>query len=106
MNARSREGLPPRILVIDDDASIRRFLKIALVNGGYEALEAARGREGAEIAMQEHPDAIVLDLGLPDLDGKGVIRLIREWSQAPILVLSVRDRETEKIAALDRKSTR
>lgn len=91
----------PRILVIDDEAPIRRFLKIALGSGGFEVLEAERGRQGVETAATAAPDAIVLDLGLPDMDGKAVIVAIREWSQTPILVLSVRDGEAEKIAALD-----
>jgi DNA-binding response OmpR family regulator len=92
---------PPRILVIDDEAPIRRFLRIALAAGGFEALEAASAKQGIELAATAAPDAIVLDLGLPDVDGKGVIGAIRGWSQTPILVLSVRDGEAEKIAALD-----
>jgi DNA-binding response OmpR family regulator len=91
----------PRILVIDDEAPIRRFLKVVLGTGGFEMLEAGRGREGIEQAATAAPDAIILDLGLPDMDGKAVITAIREWSQTPILILSVRDGEGEKIAALD-----
>jgi two-component system, OmpR family, KDP operon response regulator KdpE len=91
----------PRILVIDDEAPIRRFLRIALAAGGFEVLEAESGKQGIALAATSAPDAIVLDLGLPDIDGKSVISAIREWSQVPILVLSVRDGETEKIAALD-----
>jgi DNA-binding response OmpR family regulator len=90
-----------RILVIDDETPIRRFLKIALGSGGFETIEAERGRQGVELAATGGPDAVVLDLGLPDMDGKAVIAAIREWSQVPILVLSVRDGEAEKIAALD-----
>lgn len=92
---------PPRILVIEDEAPIRRFLAIALGADGFEVLEAERGRAGLERAATEAPDAVLLDLGLPDMDGKSVIAGIREWSQVPILVLSVRDGESEKIAALD-----
>jgi len=92
---------PPRILVIDDEAPIRRFLKIALGSGGFDVIEAERGRRGMELAATAAPEAIVLDLGLPDMDGKTVIAAIREWSQTPILILSVRDGEAEKIAALD-----
>lgn len=95
------ETKPARILVIDDEAPIRRFLAIALGAGGFEVIEAERGRAGVERAATSAPDAVVLDLGLPDMDGKAVIVAIREWSRAPILVLSVRDSETEKIAALD-----
>lgn len=91
----------PRILVIEDEAPIRRFLKIVLESAGYEMLEAERGRAGVERAATGAPDAVMLDLGLPDMDGKAVIAAIRGWSQVPILVLSVRDGEAEKIAALD-----
>ncbi|MEW6256574.1 MAG: response regulator [Pseudomonadota bacterium] len=91
----------PRILVIEDEAPIRRFLKIVLASAGYEMLEAERGRIGVEQAATSAPDAVLLDLGLPDMDGKAVIAAIRDWSQVPILVLSVRDAESEKIAALD-----
>jgi DNA-binding response OmpR family regulator len=95
------ESKPARILVIDDEAPIRRFLAITLGAGGFEVIEAERGRAGVERAATSAPDAVVLDLGLPDMDGKAVIAAIREWSRVPILVLSVRDAETEKIAALD-----
>lgn len=91
----------PRILVIEDETPIRRFLRIALESAGLTMIEADRGRLGVERAATEAPDIVVLDLGLPDLDGKDVIAAIRGWSQVPILVLSVRDAETEKIAALD-----
>lgn len=90
-----------RLLLIEDDAPIRRFLRIALASGGHDVTEAERGRQGIELAATSAPDCIVLDLGLPDMDGKAVIAAIREWSRVPILVLSVRDQETEKIAALD-----
>ena len=91
----------PRILLVEDEAPIRRFLKIALGAGGFEALEAERGRIGVEMAATRAPDAVLLDLGLPDMEGKAVISAIREWSQVPIIVLSVRDGESEKVAALD-----
>jgi len=90
-----------RILVIEDEAPIRRFLRIAVESAGFGFTEAARGRLGVEKAATEVPDLVILDLGLPDMDGKQVIAAIRDWSQVPILVLSVRDAETEKIAALD-----
>ncbi|QCK87557.1 response regulator [Phreatobacter aquaticus] len=95
------EATSPRVLVIEDEAPIRRFLSIALGSAGFAVEEASRGREGIERAATSAPDVIVLDLGLPDLDGKVVVAAIREWSQVPILILSVRDAETEKIAALD-----
>jgi DNA-binding response OmpR family regulator len=91
----------PRILVVEDETPIRRFLRIALESAGMTMLEADRGRLGIERAATEAPDVVVLDLGLPDMDGRDAILAIREWSQMPILVLSVRDAETDKIAALD-----
>ncbi|RYE10093.1 MAG: response regulator [Hyphomicrobiales bacterium] len=90
-----------RILIVEDEAPIRRFLRIAIESAGFTLLEADRGRLGIERAATEAPDLVILDLGLPDMDGKAVISAIREWSDLPILVLSVRDAETEKIAALD-----
>lgn len=90
-----------RILLIEDETPIRRFLKIALGSGGFDTIEAERGRIGVELAATGGPDLVILDLGLPDMDGKAVIVAIREWSSVPILVLSVRDSEAEKIAALD-----
>lgn len=96
------ETLPDmRILVIEDEAAIRRFLTIILGSAGFAVEEAAHGREGIARAATSAPDVIVLDLGLPDLDGKAVVAAIREWSQVPILILSVRDAEAEKIEALD-----
>ncbi|CDP49885.1 DNA-binding response regulator KdpE [Devosia sp. DBB001] len=92
---------PHRILLIEDEAPIRRFLTIVAGSAGFETIEAESGRAGVELAATSAPDVVVLDLGLPDMDGKAVITAIREWSQVPILVLSVRDAETEKIAALD-----
>jgi two-component system KDP operon response regulator KdpE len=90
-----------RILVIEDETPIRRFLRISIESAGFTMLEADRGRAGIERAATDAPDVVVLDLGLPDVDGKAVIAAIREWSKVPILVLSVRDAETDKIAALD-----
>jgi two-component system, OmpR family, KDP operon response regulator KdpE len=91
----------PRILVIEDEAPIRRFLRIALEGAGYDVDEAERGRQGLEKAATGAPGVVIVDLGLPDLDGKAVVQQIREWSQVPILILSVRDAESEKIAAFD-----
>jgi len=92
---------PMRILVVDDERPIRRFLRIALEASGYKVDEAETGRIGLSAAATGGPDAILLDLGLPDIDGKKVVTAIREWSRVPILILSVRDAEAEKIAALD-----
>ncbi|WP_044875507.1 response regulator [Pseudomonas sp. LFM046] len=91
----------PTILVIDDEAQIRKFLRISLTAQGYRVLEGANGREGLEQAALARPDMVVLDLGLPDMDGKDVLRDLREWSQMPVLVLSVRASEGEKVLALD-----
>lgn len=89
------------VLVIDDEAQIRKFLRISLRAQGYRVLEAGSGREGLEQAALGRPDLVVLDLGLPDLDGQQVLRELREWSQVPVLVLSVRAGEGEKVQALD-----
>ena len=94
-------NLAKHILIIEDEAPIRRFLRVALEASGYHVEEAERGRIGVEKAATSTPDLVITDLGLPDIDGKEVVRRIREWSQVPILVLSVRDGEHEKIAALD-----
>jgi two-component system, OmpR family, KDP operon response regulator KdpE len=91
----------PRILVVDDEQQIRRMLAVALSAHGYNLAEADSGREGLNQALIFHPDVIILDLGLPDLDGMEVISRIREWSQVPVIVLSVRERESDKIGALD-----
>jgi two-component system KDP operon response regulator KdpE len=89
-----------RVLVVDDERPIRRFLNASL-SGQYTVLEAATGEETLAVAVSGHPDVIILDLGLPDLDGVEVTRRLREWTQIPIIVVSVRDREEDKIAALD-----
>jgi two-component system KDP operon response regulator KdpE len=90
-----------RILVIDDEAPIRRFLRICLEGAGHSVIEAENGRAGVKRAATDSPDVILLDLGLPDIDGKAVIEDIRGWSRVPILILSVRNTDSEKIAALD-----
>jgi len=90
-----------RILIVDDEAQIRRFLRIALEAHGHAVLDAATGADGIARCATGSPDLVVLDLGLPDMDGKAVVARIREWSQVPILVLSVRQAEAEKVAALD-----
>lgn len=90
-----------RILVVDDEPQILRFLRPALVAGGYDVITAATASEARHLVAMQAPDAVLLDLGLPDRDGKEVIRDIRGWSRVPIIVLSARDRESEKIEALD-----
>jgi two-component system KDP operon response regulator KdpE len=90
-----------RILLIEDDPGIRKFLRVALEAQGFTMEEEALGKGGIAKAATAQPDLIVLDLGLPDMDGKAVIARIREWSKVPILILSVRQAEDEKVAALD-----
>jgi two-component system KDP operon response regulator KdpE len=89
------------ILVIDDEIQIRRFLKIALKSEGYGVIEADTGETGLAAAVRHQPDLIVLDLGLPDLEGHEVLKRLREWSKIPVIVLSVRNNENEKVTALD-----
>lgn len=91
----------PRILVIEDEAPIRRFLKAALVANGYQYEESATAEQGLILAASQPPDLVILDLGLPDLDGIEVIRRLREWTGLPIVILSARDQEKDKVAALD-----
>ena len=91
----------PRVLVIDDEKAIRRFLRASLAAHGYTVFEAAGGEAGLNAVVANRPDLIILDLGLPDMDGLEVTRQLREWTQIPIIILSVREQETDKIAALD-----
>jgi two-component system KDP operon response regulator KdpE len=91
----------PTILVIDDEPQIRRVVKNALSGEGARVLEAASGQAGVDMAAAERPDLVVLDLGLPDLAGASVCREIRKWSSVPIVVLSARHSETEKVLLLD-----
>lgn len=91
----------PSILIIDDEAPILRILRSALKADGYQVAEASTGAEALSLVAQRTPDVIVLDLGLPDMDGKDIIQKLREWCDAPIVVLSARHDETERIAALD-----
>jgi len=95
MNAR------PRILIVDDEEQIRLFLRITLNAAGYEPIEAATGRAGIEACTGRKPDLALVDLGLPDVSGIDVIRAVRVWTQLPIIVLSVRSEEEDKVAALD-----
>jgi two-component system KDP operon response regulator KdpE len=91
-----------RVLVVDDEPQIQRFLRPALAAAGYEVIEAASGAEALKAASTRAPDVIILDLGLPDMDGKDVVARLRGWSDVPVIILSARDRESEKIEALDR----
>ncbi len=92
---------PRVVLVIDDEAQIRRLLRVCLETNGYSVLEAPTAKEGVDQTIRHRPDVILLDLGLPDSDGISVLSRIREWSQIPILIVSVREREDDKIKALD-----
>jgi two-component system, OmpR family, KDP operon response regulator KdpE len=89
------------VLVIDDEVQIRRLLRITLEANGYKVIEAENGKDGLVEAATRRPQIVILDLGLPDMDGVTVLRRLREWSQIPVVVLSVRERDEDKIAALD-----
>jgi two-component system KDP operon response regulator KdpE len=89
------------VLVIDDEVQIRRLLRVTLEAKGYKVFEACTGQEGLVEAAQRRPELVILDLGLPDMDGLDVLKRLREWSSVPVLVLSVRDGEEDKVAALD-----
>ncbi len=93
------EGLP-RILVVDDERPILRFLSASL-SGHYEIVEAATGEEAIRAVASQHPELMILDLGLPDIDGVEVTRRVREWTDLPIIILSVREQESDKVEALD-----
>lgn len=90
-----------RVLVVDDEVPIRRYLRAALSAQGFTVYESALGEEALQAVLSHRPDMIILDLGLPDIDGIEVTRRLREWSQTPIIILSVREAEQDKIAALD-----
>lgn len=92
---------PARILVVDDEPQIRRFLEISLRAQGYTVDLAATGRDGLAQCALHRPDLVVLDLGLPDLDGHAVLRELRQWTTVPVIMLTVRSGEAEKVAALD-----
>ncbi len=94
-------GNEPLILIIEDERPIRNFLRSALQTQSYRVLEAEKGREGLSLAASHVPDVVLLDLGLPDMDGIEVIKELRAWFEAPILILSARGQERDKIAALD-----
>ena len=90
-----------RVLVVDDERAIRRYLHAALNAQGYTVYDASNGQEALNAVVTDKPDLVILDLGLPDLDGVEVTRRLREWTQLPIIILSVREQEEDKIAALD-----
>lgn len=91
----------PVALIIDDEPQMRRLLRVTLEANGYKVFDAATGQEGVVQAAQRRPEIVLLDLGLPDLEGIEVLKRLREWSQVPVIILTVRDREDDKVAALD-----
>jgi two-component system KDP operon response regulator KdpE len=95
------ENKGPRILIIDDEIPIRRFLRVALTSHGYVVKDVGTGREGLKEAAVISPDLVILDLGLPDIDGIEVVCQLREWSKVPVIILSVKEQEADKIKALD-----
>jgi two-component system KDP operon response regulator KdpE len=94
-------GAEPLVLVVEDDAQLRRFLRAALTSHGFRLVEAGTVREAEQLATSHNPDVFLLDLGLPDGDGVDLARKVREWSRAPIIVISARGREEDKVNALD-----
>jgi len=99
--AETKDKNLPRVLVVDDEKAIQRFLKNALSSEEFSVHLAGGGKEALTAAVAIRPDLIILDLGLPDMDGIEVLRRLREWTQVPVIILSVRDREGDKVAALD-----
>jgi two-component system KDP operon response regulator KdpE len=99
--ARVEPDHPPRVLIVEDEPEIVRFLRAALTSAGYESRVAGNGADGLREAATLPPDLVILDLGLPDMDGTEVTRRLREWSKVPIVVLSARGQERDKIEALD-----
>jgi two-component system KDP operon response regulator KdpE len=91
----------PLVLIVEDELPIRRFLRASLAAEGYRVEEADTGEKALKVAARQAPELVLLDLGLPDLDGREVLRRLREWLSAPVIILSARDQEREKVAALD-----
>jgi two-component system, OmpR family, KDP operon response regulator KdpE len=94
-------GQGPRVLIVDDEAAIRRFLRASLTARGYVVYEASSGEEALQVVPAARPDVIILDLGLPDIGGTEITSHLREWTQTPIIILSVQGDESAKVAALD-----
>lgn len=101
MSEQANGGSPHCILIIDDEPQIRHFLRICLKTEGYDLLEAPDGETGLGLCARNAPDLVILDLGLPDMDGTEVLAALREWSNLPVIALSVRDQEKEKVKLLD-----
>ena len=92
---------PDVALIVDDEVQMRRLLRLSLESAGYKTIEAADGRDALVQAAMHRPDVVILDLGLPDMDGLAVLQRLREWTQVPVVVLSVREGDNDKVAALD-----
>jgi len=101
MTAENKDKNLPRVLVVDDEKAIQRFLMNALSSAEFSVHIVGSGKEALTAAIAVRPDLIILDLGLPDMDGVEVLRRLREWTKVPVIILSVRDREDEKVTALD-----
>ncbi len=95
------ENIIKKILIVDDEVSIRKFLRLSLEEEGYRVIEAGNAKDGIHEIIASKPDAVILDLGLPDMDGLEIIRTVREWSAVTIIVLTVREDDQTKVAALD-----
>lgn len=94
-------AVPVKILVIEDEPQMQKFLRASIVSEGYRAIDATTGKDGLELARTHNPDLVLLDLGLPDMDGMDVTKALREWSNRPIIVISARGQEDDKVRALD-----
>ena len=94
-------SVEPLVLIVDDETPIRRFLRLSLAGEGYRVIEAGTAAEALEMIAGQRPDVVILDLGLPDRDGLDLTRDVREWSSVPIVVLSAREKENDKVAALE-----
>lgn len=95
-------GRKAMVLVVDDERAIQRFLRPSLEENGYSVLEASNGKSALDLAISKKPDVILLDLSLPDMDGLDVLKRLREWSSAPVIVVSARGQESDKITGLNR----
>jgi two-component system, OmpR family, KDP operon response regulator KdpE len=93
--------VPIYILIVEDEPQMQKFLRMSLASEGYRVIEASKGQEGIDLARTHNPDLVLLDLGLPDMDGTDVTKALREWSAKPIIVISARGQEEDKIRALD-----
>ena len=100
-NVQTVSGSPARVLVIDDEPQIRKFIDISLRSQGYQTLLAETGQQGLSLLASQGADLVILDLGLPDMDGGDVLKELRQWSSVPVIVLTVRSDEREKVAVLD-----